>query len=267
MLGFLTQRSVPGVETVAGGRYRRTTATGTVCVSFDAVRQALVVGTTADETDTLGRVRHMFDPEGIGWPAARDHLAADGLLAPLLARRPGLRIPAGWDGFEQAVRAVLGQQVSIASARALAGRLAAICGARSGDAGLPLRFPAAAEVAGADLAALGMPGARRRTLGALARAALDDPALLRPPLTPGHEARLRAVPGIGPWSAQYILLRALRDPDAFPASDVGLLRAAAVAGVRPSPDALARRAEAWRPWRAHAAQHLWMTDSAAPCEG
>ena len=256
------------MEAVENGVYRRTSATGTVQVAFDPSGPALHVKLTGDVDDTLARVRHVFDPEGAHLPSVHAHLASDALLAPLLARRPGLRIPAGWDGFEQAVRAVLGQQVSIPAARRLAGQLAALCGTPSGDPLLSRRFPTAAAVARADLATLGMPAARRRALYALAGAVLADPALLRHPASPDHPARLLAVPGIGPWSAQYIMLRAFRDPDAFPASDVGLLRAATVAGVRLKPEALARQAEAWRPWRAYAAQHLWtgeLADSADTC--
>jgi AraC family transcriptional regulator of adaptative response / DNA-3-methyladenine glycosylase II len=119
-------------------------------------------------------------------------------------------------------------------------------------------------LAGSDLDALGMPGARRATLKALAEAALEDPDLFR--LRGSVEdavARLSAIRGIGEWTAQYIALRALREMDAFPASDIGLLRGAAgVGGARPSPAELLRRAEAWRPWRGYAAQHLWAADAA-----
>jgi AraC family transcriptional regulator of adaptative response / DNA-3-methyladenine glycosylase II len=121
------------------------------------------------------------------------------------------------------------------------------------------------QVAAADLASLGMPGARRATLHAIARAALDDGGLFSPGR--GLEesiARLRTIPGVGEWTAQYIALRALRETDAFPASDIGLLRAAADSGgTRPTPAALLARAEAWRPWRAYAAQHLWAADADA----
>jgi AraC family transcriptional regulator of adaptative response / DNA-3-methyladenine glycosylase II len=118
-------------------------------------------------------------------------------------------------------------------------------------------------VAAADLGALGMPAARRATLRALAQAALEDPGLLRRcGSIEAAIARLRAVRGIGAWTAQYIALRALQETDAFPASDLGLLRAAARGGTRPGPEQLLRRAERWRPWRAYAAQHLWTADAA-----
>jgi AraC family transcriptional regulator of adaptative response / DNA-3-methyladenine glycosylase II len=134
-----------------------------------------------------------------------------------------------------------------------------------GEAGLSHVFPSPEQVAASDLATLGMPGARRATLQAIARAVLADPLLFSPSRGLDESiARLRAVPGIGDWTAHYIALRALRETDAFPASDVGLLRAAATAdGARPTPAALLARAEAWRPWRAYAAQHLWAADADA----
>jgi AraC family transcriptional regulator of adaptative response / DNA-3-methyladenine glycosylase II len=165
------------------------------------------------------------------------------------------------------VRAVLGQQVTVAAARTLAGRLVALCGERLADtAGAPgaltHAFPSAERVAQADLAPLGMPAARRRTLQALARASAADPHLFRPLGTTEEAiARLRAIPGVGEWTAQYIALRALRETDAFPASDLGLLRGASRGARRPTPELLLRRSEPWRPWRAYAAQHLWTADA------
>ena len=188
-------------------------------------------------------------------PSTR-HLASDPLLAPLVAERPGLRAPGGWDGFELAVRAVLGQRCS--------GReLARACGTRvpaaqGGTAALTHAFPDAAQVAAADHAALGIPAAHRAALVGLARAALADPSLFEPRGTVEKTvARLRAIRGIGEWTAHYVALRATREPDAFPASDDLLRAAAGRNGTRPSPAALLRRAERWRPWRAYAAQHLW----------
>jgi AraC family transcriptional regulator of adaptative response / DNA-3-methyladenine glycosylase II len=209
-------------------------------------------------------VRRVFDL-GADTGAIGAHLAHDPLLAPLVAARPGLRVPGGWDGFEVAVRAILGQQVSVAAARCFGARLALACGARvSGgpDAGLSLAFPTAAEVAAADLSPIGLTGARRRALVAIARAALDDASLFEPRASVDETvARLLEIPGVGAWTAQYIALRAAREPDAFPASDLALLRGAVLDGGRPTPAALATRAERWRPFRAYAAQHLW-TDAA-----
>jgi AraC family transcriptional regulator of adaptative response / DNA-3-methyladenine glycosylase II len=165
------------------------------------------------------------------------------------------------------VRAILGQQVTVAAARTLAGRLVALCGealppADRSHPGLTHAFPGPARFAAAALAGLGMPSARRDALVALAGAAIAEPDLFRPLATVEEAiARLRAIRGVGEWTAQYIAVRALREPDAFPASDVGLLRGATrAAGERPSPADLLRQAERWRPWRAYAAQHLWAAD-------
>jgi len=186
----------------------------------------------------------------------------DPLLATSVARAPGLRLPGAYDPFELAVRAVLGQQVSVAAARTLAERLVARCGTpllvpdAVPDAGLRCAFPEPAALAAARLDGLGLTGARRRALEALARAVADgtlrfdaDPAVVR--------AALAELPGFGPWTLEYVLLRGLSEPDAFPAGDLGL-RKAAGRGARPLGEkALAERAEAWRPWRGYAVFHLW----------
>jgi AraC family transcriptional regulator of adaptative response / DNA-3-methyladenine glycosylase II len=217
----------------------------------------------------VARIRRVFDL-GADVAAIGAHLAQDPLLAPLIAERPGLRAPGGWDGFELAMRAVLGQQVTVEAARRLAGQLVRLCGTavpaeQRSHAALMFAFPTAAQVAAADLAALGMPNARKAALVALAEAALADSVLFQPLGTVEDTvARLRAIRGVGEWTAQYIALRAVREPDAFPASDIGLLRGAAGhSGARPSPAELHGRAEPWRPWRAYAAQHLWAADAAS----
>ena len=165
------------------------------------------------------------------------------------------------------MRAILGQQVTVAAARRLASCLVDVCGealARP-DGVLARAFPSPERVAAADLGALGMPAARRSALKALAEAALSDGDLFRPLGTVDEAiARLRAIRGVGEWTAQYIALRALRETDAFPAGDVGLLRGAATRGRRPTRAALLQRAEHWRPWRAYAAQHLWAADAGPP---
>ncbi len=216
------------------------------------------------------RVRRVFDL-GADIETIGAHLSSDPLLAPLVARRPGLRAPGSWDGFELAVRAVLGQQVTVAAARRLAGQLVALSGeALPNDsldhARLSHAFPTPERLAAADLGAIGMPAARRATLRALAAAAAADPHLFRPFGTVEEAiVRLRAIPGVGEWTAQYIALRALRETDAFPASDIGLLRGAALIDgtTRPTPSGLLDRAEPWRPWRAYAAQHLWTAGTKA----
>jgi AraC family transcriptional regulator of adaptative response / DNA-3-methyladenine glycosylase II len=275
MLAFLRARAISGVEWIEGDRYCRSFAQdgqlGTVEIVHQADRQCLSVTIRTDDLTSLpaviARVRRVFD---LGADVAEigAHLAQDPLLAPLIAARPGLRAPGGWDGFELAMRAILGQQVTVEAARQLAGHLVRLCGAplpasQRIPAVLSHAFPTAAQVQAADLSPLGMPGARKKALATLAEAALAEPDLFQP-LASIEEtvARLRAIRGIGEWTAHYIALRAVRETDAFPASDIGLLRGAARNGARPSPAELQDRAEPWRPWRAYAAQHLWAADAA-----
>ena len=275
MADFLAARAIDQVERMDdAGRYHRSVALGgargTVSIAHDAqacgLRATIRFPAVAALATLVGRIRRVFDlgadPLAIG-----RHLAADRLLAPLAAARPGLRVPGGWDGFELAVRAVLGQQVSVRAAARLAGRLVAAHGAPldgGGPAGLARVFPEPAALLQLDAVALGMPRARARTIETLAAAALRDPGLFRAGRSLDETVgRLVALPGIGEWTAHYIALRAAREPDAFPASDAALLRVAArLTGTRPNPAGLAARAEAWRPWRAYAAQHLWAADAA-----
>jgi AraC family transcriptional regulator of adaptative response / DNA-3-methyladenine glycosylase II len=170
-------------------------------------------------------------------------------------------VPGAWDGFELAIRAVLGQQVSVGAAKRLAGRLVADYGGRleTPRDGLTRLFPRPETLASADLSSLPMPRARQAALAAVAAAVVADPDLFSADRGLAEAvARLRAIKGIGAWTAEYIALRQLRLPDAFPATDVGLMRTLADgAGQRPSAGELLARAETWRPWRAYAAQHLW----------
>ncbi len=277
MLSFLRARAIDGVERVDDSAYSRTVLqdgqVGTVEIGHLPEHESLVATIRFPSVRALpgivARIRRVFDL-GADVATIGAHLAQDPLLAPLIAQRPGLRAPGGWDGFELAVRAVLGQQVSVEAARRLAGRLVQLCGVAMpielrSHAALTRAFPGAAQVAAADLKPLGMPNARKLALAALAEAALADPLLFQPLGTVEDTvARLRSIRGVGEWTAQYIALRAVREPDAFPASDIGLLRGAAGrGGLRPSPAELNGRAEPWRPWRAYAAQHLWAADAAA----
>jgi AraC family transcriptional regulator of adaptative response / DNA-3-methyladenine glycosylase II len=277
MLSFLTARAVEGVERVDGEIYCRTVLqdgqVGTVEIAHLPERVSLGATIRFPCVRALpgivARIRRVFDL-GADVATIGAHLAQDPLLAPLVAERPGLRAPGGWDGFELAMRAVLGQQVTVEAARRLTGQLVLLCGtavpaAQRNHPALMFAFPTAAQVAATDLASLGMPNARKAALAALAEAALADPLLFQPLGTVEETvARLRAIRGVGEWTAQYIALRAVREPDAFPASDVGLLRGAAGQdGARPSPAELHGRAEPWRPWRAYAAQHLWAADAAS----
>lgn len=274
IIGFLAARAVEGVEVVEPGRYARTIEIGdafgsvevmpgkthlNACIRFPAVSALLGI---------VARLRRLFDLDADA-AAIGAHLSSDKTLAPLIARRPGLRAPGGWDGFELAVRAIAGQQVSVAAARKLSGKLVACTSPQlspsvSGDERLHAVFPNAQRLATGDWSSVGMPASRRKALLSLAEAAVSDPHLLDPVGTYEEAVeRLMALPGFGPWTAQYWALRALRDSDAFPAADLALLRCPAVAlnGKRPTPKALLAKAESWRPWRAYAAQHLWAHDA------
>jgi AraC family transcriptional regulator of adaptative response / DNA-3-methyladenine glycosylase II len=272
MIDFLGARAMPGIERVADDRYARTFAVGNAQGVVEvqagdrenhliaAIRTSDVAGLAA----VVARLRRLFDLD-VDIAAVDAHLARDPRLAALVRERPGVRVPGAWDGFELAVRALLGQQITVAGARTLAGRVVAAhgeaLGRERGDGdGRPDRlFPLPAVLAAADLTGVGLTRSRAGALRGLAAAMAADGDLLRPCETLEETlAKLSALPGVGAWTAQYIAMRALREPDAFPASDLGLLRAMATAAGRPSPDALARRAEAWRPWRAYAATRLWI---------
>jgi AraC family transcriptional regulator of adaptative response / DNA-3-methyladenine glycosylase II len=211
----------------------------------------------------IARVRRVFDlaadPDTIG-----AHLALDPVLAPLVAARPGLRVPGAWDGFELAVRAIFGQQITVPAATKLLGELVQAFGdplppAMQESEGLSHLFPSVARIATADLTTRGMPSSRAMAVTSLAQAICADPAIFsRGASLEDAILKLRSLPGIGEWTAQYIAMRELREPDAFPAADIGLLRAMADdSGRRPSPSQLLSRSEPWRPWRAYAALHLW----------
>jgi AraC family transcriptional regulator of adaptative response / DNA-3-methyladenine glycosylase II len=272
MIAFLAARAIPGVEVVDAGCYRRTFAldgaTGTLEVRPLARGTALLATIHTSDVKPLGaivaRLRRLFDLDA-DILAIDEHLARDPVLARRVEARPGLRVPGAWDPFELAVRAVLGQQVSVRAATTFAGRLVAALGRPLGASrdkdGATMLFPTPAVVARGDLAGIGLTGARAATLKALAAAVAADPQLLGAAGSLDETvAKLCALPGIGPWTAQYVAMRALREPDAFPTADLGLLRALETSTGRPTPAALEKRAEAWRPWRAYAALRLWSQD-------
>lgn len=281
MLAYLSARAIDGVEFVEHGIYRRIVSHegghGMVAVAHAPDRNALIATIQVPCVRALHtmvtRVRHLFDV-GADVSTITSHLAKDKTLAPLIAARPGLRTPGCWDGFELAVRAVLGQQITVEAARQLGRKLVLLCGdpvRHAFDRRLDRTFPSARRLATADLSTIGMPASRKATLKALAQAAVANPRLFEPG-SPGstgsmnsieeHITQLRAIRGIGEWTAQYIVLRALREPDAFPATDISILRGAArLDGVLLTAPQLIQRAEAWRPWRAYAAQYLWTADS------
>jgi AraC family transcriptional regulator of adaptative response / DNA-3-methyladenine glycosylase II len=274
MMAFLGPRAIPGIELVEARRYRRTIAldgaSGTIEVVPVANAPQLLATIRIPKVAALaaivGKLRRLFDLDA-DTTVIENHLAQDIRLATAVAARPGLRVPGAWDDFELAVRAILGQQVSVAGATTMAGRLVAAYGDRvpetaGGAPGLQRLFPRPEALASADLTTIGLTRARAASISALASAVVADRDLMRPFETlDATVAKLVSLPGIGPWTAQYIAMRALRQPDAFPASDLGLLRALATAEGRPSPAALLEVAEAWRPWRAYAVLHLWMSET------
>ena len=275
MMAFYAVRAVAGIERVVDGAYVRSVRIGgqaaiievrdrpTACELVVTVRNA----PPGSGDEVTRRLRRAYDLDA-DLVAIAAHLSRDPFLGALIAARPAVRIPSHWEPFETAMRAILGQQVTLAAAARLSGRLVeragpSIAGAEQG--GPDRLFPDANEVLAADLSNMSMPGARIRALQAVASAFLAAPDLFeRGASIEETVERLSAIKGIGPWTAQYIALRACGEPDAFPASDVGLLRGALDAeGLRPSPKALEARAEAWRPWRSYAAQHIWAADAGA----
>ena len=262
MLDFLAPRATPGVELVEDSTYRRTIAAhgfeGYFEVALDPSRDALLVRIEFPDPRSLfgivERVRAMFDLNA-DWASIVKALRGDAALSPGVQADPGIRVPGCWNGFELAVRAILGQQVTVRGATSLAGRLASKFGKKfDGPKGLTHLFPSPEALTSANLTAVGLTSARAETIRALARAVssgkikfegvVDSEPFLR---------RLCEIPGIGAWTAQYVAMRALGEPDAFPSSDLGLLRALSLGSARE----VERRAEPWRPWRAYAAMYLW----------
>ncbi|MDP9083579.1 MAG: helix-turn-helix domain-containing protein [Pseudomonadota bacterium] len=267
LLSYLSMRAVHGVEMVDATHYRRTVAIGErqgwIGVSMHKNGRALNVEISASLTPVIGavmaRVKRLFDLGAVP-EAVAALLGRDPLLAATVRRLPGLRVAGAFDGFELAVRAILGQQVSVKSATTLAGRWAQAFGEPIATPYPELNrlTPMAQRVASAtenEITVLGITGARARCLRALATAVLDRSVVLT--FAANVEAQIEALvrlPGIGPWTAQYIAMRALHWPDAFPSADLLLLRAAKLA--RPELEA---RAQGWRPWRAYAVHYLWQS--------
>jgi AraC family transcriptional regulator of adaptative response / DNA-3-methyladenine glycosylase II len=276
ILAFFHARAIPGVEIVAENTYHRTIelngAVGTIAVAHQPERNRLRATIRFPHVAALptiiARLRRMFDL-GADPAMIAAVLSRDPLLAPLVAARPGLRVPGAWDPFELGVRAIAGQQITVAAATRLTGRIVQQYGIRSGNAahpGLTHAFPPAPALATATLAF--MPVARAAAITRLAAAFAANPALFeRAADLDASVEQLCALPGIGPWTAHYIAMRAQREPDAFPAADIGLLRAMDEGQGRPTPAALLARAQNWRPWRAYAALHLWTSEAArAPAQ-
>ncbi len=281
LLAFLAQRAIPGVEEVGDGLYRRTflpprereDGAGTVRPLVLEARADAATGVTLRVPPAalaalpwlVARVTRVFDLDADAGAIAR-HLGRDPRLARALAGR-AVRVPGAFDPFEAGVRALLGQQVSVAAARTLAHRLVLACGmrARTPDGGLTHAFPAPEAVAAAPLGGLGLTRARAAALRGFARAVADGALDLG--MSAGLDdavTRLTAFPGIGEWTAHYIALRALGEPDAFPAGDLGVRKALARGGPLPTERVVLARAEGWRPWRAYAVVALWTEPARAP---
>ncbi|WP_418959958.1 AlkA N-terminal domain-containing protein [Streptomyces tritici] len=269
LFGHLAATAVPGVEEWRDGFYRRTLSLphghGIVALAPrpDHIACRLSLTDPRDLTVAISRCRRLLDLDAD--PVAVDErLRADPLLAPLVDKEPGRRVPRTVDAAEFAVRAVLGQQVSTAAARTHAGRLVAAHGTPVDDpeGGLTHLFPGPEALAGLDPASLALPGSRRTTLLTLV-GALADGSLRLDVDSDWAEARARlsGLPGFGPWTTEVVAMRALGDPDAFLPGDLGVRRAAQGLGLPSTPAALTARAARWRPWRAYAVQYLWATDS------
>ncbi|MBJ6765464.1 helix-turn-helix domain-containing protein [Myxococcaceae bacterium JPH2] len=267
LLSFLRARAIPGVEHVSEGEYRRTVrwgdTSGWVVVRHAKARPALIAEVSLSLSSVLmgvaSRLRALFDLDA--QPAlVHEALKRDAVFEGTLRAHPGLRVPGAFDAFELTMRAVLGQQVSVQAATTLSGRLAARWGTPLEDAPGPelsRLFPTAEEVAARTLdevAALGMPASRANSVLGVARALVQGTVRLERDTDAAEAiAALDALPGIGPWTAHYVAMRALRWPDAFPEGDLALRKA--LGGV--TTKELSQRAESWRPWRAYAAMHLW----------
>ncbi len=274
LVAFLGLRAIPGVETITPEKYVRSIrldeAVGIVEVTPAPGKHHLVAKLRPSGPASLIRVsdrlRRIFDlsadPERISAQLRRD---PD--LRTRVRAHPGLRVPGAWDGFELAVRAILGQQVSVRGATTLAGRITEVYGeklpelpaAKVADEPAPTcLFPGAEALVDLDPGAIGLTGARAKAISGLARAVAGGEIDLEASAGLDESvARLRELPGIGEWTAHYIAMRALREPDAFPASDLGLRKALGTKTGPATESQLRERAEAWRPWRAYAAVHLW----------
>nr|WP_092000035.1 AlkA N-terminal domain-containing protein [Paraburkholderia lycopersici] len=304
VLRFFSGRATPGVEAVEDGAWLRAIdfngASGTLAVRRHARKHCLVVridGPVCAHAAALAvPLSRMFDLQADPATIAA-HLRTDPWLAPLVAAVPGLRVPGAWSGFELVVRAIVGQQVSVKAATTIVGRLVERVGKRIDDhahARTAWRFPTPAALAAADLAGIGMPGKRVAALQGFAQAVAGGAVVIErdygaaDTLTPrgkrqsrqidatatadldAMRAALLALPGIGPWTVEYVAMRAWRDANAWPATDLVLMQA--IAARDP---ALARatqqrtRTDAWRPWRAYAAMHLWneIADRAGAARG
>jgi AraC family transcriptional regulator of adaptative response / DNA-3-methyladenine glycosylase II len=268
MLTFLQRRAIPGVEWANNNSYRRTirlsASQGSIAVRQASKGHALkleVCLTDSRELITVvERVRRIFDLDA-NPRAIHQTLIQDPLLAKRIGQAPGLRLPGSWDPFETLVRAVVGQQISVEGAVTQLGRIARLAGTEfNGDDNPHLKwfFPQAAELAAADMTAIGMPQKRKDTLRQISQLVASKALQLN---AVGGLSRfvdtLTTLPGVGDWTANYVAMRALGEPDAFPASDLGIMKSLQDGKTRLTAKQVTARAEAWRPWRAYAAVYLW----------
>jgi AraC family transcriptional regulator of adaptative response / DNA-3-methyladenine glycosylase II len=265
LLRFLAARAIPGIEAVHDGVYHRSLRLAggagvlTLADAPGSVQATLWLDDPGDRDATVAHCRRLLDLDADP-QAILAALARDDLIGPLAALAPGRRVPGHVDAVELAVRAVLGQQVSVAGAATLAGQLVARFGETLAHprAGVTHLFPTAATLAGVDPQQLPMPRARGRALVALAHALADERVSLRGDMEPATvRERLLALPGIGPWTVDYIAMRALGDRDVFLATDLGVRRALLALGCDARPAAAEALSERWRPYRAYAMLHLW----------
>jgi len=264
---WLRVRALPGVAEVNGRVYRRTLRLprGAGVVALEPIdthiRCTLRLESMADLTSAVRQCRRLLDLDADPLSVV-EVLSKDRRLSRIVKKRPGLRAPGAVDGTELAIQAVLGQQVSLAAARTLALRLVTANGdvIKIADPTLTHLFPQAAAIAEADLARLGVPATRRATLRGLARAVAGGTLALDPGADRSETyQQLLQLPGVGEWTAGYIVMRALGDPDTFLASDLGIKKAGARLGIGSNPRAISEHAAAWRPWRSYATHQLWAT--------
>ena len=270
IFGFLADRAVPGIESWDGATYRRSlrlnhgnavvaVSAGATSPGPNAVMCTLHLDNVADAQAAVQRCRRMFDLDADP-DTVESHFADDPILSPLVRKRPGLRSPGHPDGVELLTRAVLGQQVSVKGARTLAARLAAAIGEPLAVPveGVTHVFPSAAAIAGCAPSDFAMPAARARALiNACQQLAAGDIVIDAGSDREEIAMKLEALPGVGPWTASYVALRALGDPDVFLPTDIGVRNALRSLGVESTPKAAARLADSWRPWRSYALHHLW----------
>ncbi|MEN8246274.1 MAG: DNA-3-methyladenine glycosylase [Thermodesulfobacteriota bacterium] len=266
--GFLNPRAIPGVEYVDGDIYSRTiamdNASGFFTASFPEADQCVRLEIHFPDHDKLSLiadiVKRIFDLEA---PAKKidSHLKKDGFLSNLVVQRPGIRVPGSFNAFELCIRAIVGQQISVKGATTLIGRIAAGYGKKlsmPNPFGLKYLFPGPEKLANVDFRGIGLTNARITTIHHLSTAVLDGRISFHAAITPSQLRKaLLEIKGIGEWTAQYILMRTIKHPDAMPCSDLGLLKAVSSDKIPATEKQLRDMSAPWQPWRAYAAMHLW----------